>query len=161
QNPVNVIIPGSEPSPQPPSLDKKSSNRPRQRENSDQGAETVPVSQQIVDPQKQPGNAQGKQANQAPPVHIMAFGNRLVVSSNDPDALILVQELVRLLTQTPAGEGDFQVVKLKNANAAEAAKVLDEAFNGPKPTNQQQRPQGGGGFPFFNQFAAQGAAPPA
>ena len=39
------------------------------------------------------------------------------------------QQLVRLMTQTTAGEGDFEVIHLKTASAAEAAKLLDAAFN--------------------------------
>src|SRR5205823_3751063 len=63
----------------------------------------------------------------------------------------LVSDLIRLLTQTSGGEGDFEVIKLKNASAVEAAKVLDEAFNGPK---QQPQQQGGRGFnPFLQQMA--------
>ena len=50
--------------------------------------------------------------------------------------------VLRLVTQTTAGEGDFDVIHLHNANAVEAAKLLDQAFNGPKPTTAQQ-PQGG------------------
>src|SRR5262249_335149 len=64
----------------------------------------------------------------------------------------------RLLTQVKRGEGDFEVIHLKNANATEAARVLDEAFNGRR---QQQQQGGGRGFnPFFAQFAAQGARAP-
>src|SRR5437762_13692636 len=44
----------------------------------------------------------------------------------------MVQELTRLLTQTSAGEGDFEVIRLRNTSAEDAAKVIDEAFNGNK-----------------------------
>ena len=54
-----------------------------------------------------------------------------------------MQELVRLFTQTPSGEGDFEIIRLKNASATEAARILDEAFNGPKQQAQQQRRQPG------------------
>src|SRR5262249_19668712 len=45
-------------------------------------------------------------------------------------------------------------------NATEAAKVLDEAFNGTRPANQQQQGGPGGGFGFFGRFGGQGAAAP-
>src|SRR5262249_4939043 len=103
---------------------------------------------QIVDPQKdkskddRPGSADK-------PITITAFGNQLIVTSEDPAALALVQALIRIM-QTPGGEGDFEVIKLKNANAVETAKILDEWFNGVKPTTNQQ--PGGRGFAFGGGF---------
>ena len=90
---------------------------------------------QLVDPDKQP---KAKNDLSKMPITITAFGNRLIVTSEDPQALGLVRELVRLLVNTEAGPGDFEVIRLQNANAVEVAKILDEAFNGPKT-------QGGGG----------------
>src|SRR5581483_9119288 len=58
------------------------------------------------------------------PVNIAAFGNRLIVTSEDPEALRLVSELIRRYT-TPGGEGDFEVLPLKHANATDAARILD------------------------------------
>src|SRR5262249_52292562 len=112
-----------------------------------------------------------RRGNKDKPITITAFGNKLMISSEDPDALIEIQKLIHLLTQTPGTEGDFQVTRLKHADAAEAAKVLDEAFNGARQQNNQQRggnqgrgPFGnfGGGGPgnFFNQFAGAGAQAP-
>jgi hypothetical protein len=63
-------------------------------------------------------------------VTLTAFGNKLVVISEDRAALALVSELVRLLTSNTATAGDFQIIRLKRANALEVAKLLDEAFNG-------------------------------
>lgn len=74
-----------------------------------------------------------------PPVIISGFGNRIIITSEDKDALDLAQQMVRILVNTEAGPGDFEVLKLKVANAVEVAKILDEAFNGPKGQ------QGGGG----------------
>src|SRR5262249_55328681 len=91
------------------------------------------------------------------PINITVLGNKLIVTSDDPEALDLVQDLVRLYTQSPEGKGDFEIIKLKNANAVEVAKILDEAFNGVKQTPQPQFPFGGN--PFFNQFRGQQAAP--
>ena len=57
-----------------------------------------------------------KDAKKEKPITIMGFGNRLVISSDDPNDLVLVSELVRLITRTsPDDAGDFEVIKLKNA----------------------------------------------
>jgi type II secretory pathway component GspD/PulD (secretin) len=65
-------------------------------------------------------------------ITISVMGNKLVVSGDDPQALALVQEMVRLVTAP--GEGDFEVIRLKHAQAPAVAKVLDETFNGPRPS---------------------------
>ncbi len=74
-----------------------------------------------------------------PQVTITAFGNRILITSDDPDALDILQQMIRILVNTEAGPGDFEVLRLNSANAVEVAKILDEAFNGPKGG------QGGGG----------------
>jgi type II secretory pathway component GspD/PulD (secretin) len=43
------------------------------------------------------------------------------------------------LTQTRGGDGDFQVVRLKNASAVQVAQALDELFNGAKRTKERIR----------------------
>src|SRR5262249_58386255 len=109
-----------------------------------------PQKSAIVDPQD---NRQ-KPGRKDAPVTITAAGNRLLITSDDPEALALVQDLVRVMTQTPTGEGDFEIIRLTNANAADAARVLDEAYNG---SRQQGGP--GGGFPF-NPFGFGGGGGP-
>ena len=81
-------------------------------------------------------------------VNITAFGNKLIITSDDPEALSLAQELVRLMTKTEYGEGDFQVIRLKNAGATEIAKIIDEAFNGPKGGAGGGKGPAGGGNPL-------------
>jgi type II secretion system protein D len=66
------------------------------------------------------------------PITLTAFGNKLIVTCDEAKALSHVQELTRLLTQTAAGEGDFEIVRLHNTSAEDAARVIDEAFNGNK-----------------------------
>ena len=73
-------------------------------------------------------------AESAAPIMIMAVGNRLIVTSEDPEALALVNELVRTLTKTKSTEGDFTVIQLKNARAVDAARILDECYNGVRDT---------------------------
>jgi len=84
-------------------------------------------------PAKQEPAAKGaKPAKGGAPITITAFGNRLIVTTDDPQAMALVVELTRLL-QAPAGEGDFEVIRLKHAQAANIAQVLDDVFNGSRP----------------------------
>ena len=84
-----------------------------------------------------------------PPVTITAFGNRLVITSEDPEAIATVQGLIRLLMNTEAGPTDFEVIRLKYSNAVEVAKIIDEAFNGKSQGGRGSGggPPGGGGLP--------------
>jgi type II secretory pathway component GspD/PulD (secretin) len=73
---------------------------------------------------KSPAAAKGEAV-----VTITAMGNRIIVASDDAQALALATELFRLLTAAP-GDPDFEVVRLRYAMARDVARVLDEAFNG-------------------------------
>ncbi|HEV3262770.1 MAG TPA: secretin N-terminal domain-containing protein, partial [Gemmataceae bacterium] len=161
QNPVNVIIPGRErksSSPARPRPTRDGANlESRGRRGTLEFEPLVPVraaADQLVDPRadKQKNDKPGKKNA---PVTITAFGNRLIVTSDDPQALRLVQELTRLLTQAPKDAGDFEVIHLEHGNAADVAKVLDEAFNGTKAQATTNQPQ----FPPF--FGNRGPAEPA
>ena len=77
------------------------------------------------------------------PLKISVLGNRVLLSCDDEETLNLAQELVRVLTSAPSNEGDFEIVRLKTASAAQVAKVLEEAFNGPA---QAQAGGGAGGM---------------
>lgn len=138
ENPVQVILPGRAPTPPPetpPAIQK-------------------PEVKQLTDPRLQPVSLQEepKAKKQGAPVTITAFGNKLIVSSEDPAALAMAQEIIKLMTQATGTEGDFEVIKLKNNNAVEVAQVLDEAFNGPRQQGRGGDSRGGdrgssGGFP--------------
>src|SRR5262249_10194342 len=95
----------------------------------------------------QPGEEKKEPAGKGAPVTITAFGNKLIVTSDDPQALALVQELVRLMMATNASEGDWEFIRLKKGNAVDVARILDEAFNGPAKQGGAS-PKGGGGLPF-------------
>jgi type II secretory pathway component GspD/PulD (secretin) len=159
---VNIVVPGRNTDPLAPLVPERpkaptiKSPLPAPKQVTPGVAGTLsPVSftqeQLLVDP--------AKEKRKGPPVTISAVGNKLVVVSDDPQALTLVQELVRLL-QTPGGEGDFEVIRLKNAAAADAARILDEAFNGPKqgPGGGGRGGPPGGGFAGFNPLAMLGSA---
>ncbi len=175
-NPVRVTTPGGssdvdKPAPAPappPAAAGHAEARPRGQEAGlprrrplglSEAGDTAPPAP-LVDPQeKKDPKPEDKKDNTLPPVTISAFGNKIIIASDDPAALAMAQQLLRLMTQTTAGEGDFEVIHLHNANAVEAAKLLDQAFNGPKPTTTQQ-PQGPGGFGrLFRSFAGQGNGP--
>src|SRR4029077_15377215 len=113
-NPVKVILPGGEePKPAPAPAPKEAPAKP-------QGSAQLPAGRppeaneefqvradgtQLADPQKDKEKAKDQRPGRADaPITITAFGNRLIITSDDPAALALVQELVRLLTQTPGGE---------------------------------------------------------
>lgn len=114
-------------------------------------AELPPKKVQEPAPPKQDGVKLPGKADA--PVTLTAFGKRLIVTSDDPEALALVEVLVRVLT-SPAGS-EFEIIRMEFAKAADVARFLDEAFNGP----QQMR--GGMGLgEMFEQLFGGGAATP-
>jgi type II secretory pathway component GspD/PulD (secretin) len=64
-------------------------------------------------------------------VRLTALGNRLVVETEDREAMAKVVGLVRLMQNTEAGACDFEVLRLKHAKAPHLAKLLDDIYNGP------------------------------
>ncbi|MFM8271671.1 MAG: secretin N-terminal domain-containing protein, partial [Gemmata sp.] len=78
------------------------------------------------------------------PVVITVTGNRLIVQSDDTKALDVLSSLSRYLVTEGAkvDENLFKVIRLKYIAAEDAARELNEIFNGPQ---QQQGGQGGGG----------------
>lgn len=86
------------------------------------------------------------------PVIIRVIGNKLVIESEDPAALQLINDLLRLYVQngTKVDENLFEVIKLKFVSAEDAAKVVSEIFNGPTAAAAGGRPGGGGGGGGFN-----------
>jgi len=138
-----LIKPGFEEPAAPPKKDEKKEEPPKDKTFVpppllDTKLTAVSASQPLVDPRD-------KKAE----IKVTAVGNRLSIESDDPDAVAKFSEIVRLIV-APGGEGDFNVIRLKRANAAEVARILDQWFNGTKPEGQQgrsQSPFGGGGFP--------------
>jgi type II secretion system protein D len=89
---------------------------------------------------QQPENRPAPQERK--PVQIMAYGDRLLIITDDKEVMDLVSQVVRMFTRTQGGAGDFQYIKLQHTSAVEAAKILDEMFNGPR----QPMVGGFGGF---------------
>lgn len=134
KNPVRVIAPSGEAKP------KEEPKSPPPSPGGNGGGQDSP---QLQDPRvPKPGSEK--------PVTITALGGRIVISSEDPQALALAQELVRMLTKDSGPEGAFEIIKLKNAIASDAARVIDEAFNGARTSGPQQ--QQSFGFPFGGPF---------
>jgi type II secretory pathway component GspD/PulD (secretin) len=113
-NPVQVVVPG--------------------------GKELLPAPK--PDPEKGKAEPAGKKQPGERPITITAFGNRLVIASDDPEAMALAVELVRLYTDPAAREGNWQLIRLKHVSAGTVAQTLYEAFNGPPPDRA-----GGKGLP--------------
>ena len=65
------------------------------------------------------------------PVILTPSVNQLLASSQDSEALRMIEELAQSLTEIPdPDQGEFTIFYLENANAPDVAKALDEAFNG-------------------------------
>src|SRR6185312_15032163 len=130
-NPVKLILPGAAAPAKKPEPPKEKPEPPKKKlgtiSHDEQPVSAQDGKPQLVGPKGKKADDKGKE-KELPPVTISAFGNRLVVTSDDPKALQLISELVRLYTRTAEGEGDFKVIKLKNASAIETATILDEWF---------------------------------
>lgn len=131
KNPIKLMIPGSDTMRMIGAVNDNPNGSANPPANEPKGAGGNGGGQ-LFDPR-----AQKAADSNLPALTLTAFGNRLIANCEDPQALDLVQDLTRLLTQTQAGDGDFEVIQLKTARAADAAKLLDEAFNG----NKQQKNQ--------------------
>jgi type II secretory pathway component GspD/PulD (secretin) len=75
----------------------------------------------------------------AAPITITAFGDRLIVTSDDPEALELVGQIVRILLTTEASACDFKIYRLKHAKAVNFAKLIEKAFNDPATKQGDRR----------------------
>jgi type II secretory pathway component GspD/PulD (secretin) len=90
-----------------------------------ESATPAPAPQPPQAGKKRPGKA-------AAQVRICAFGNKLIVTSDDPETIAFVVELVELLTRPRPRPRDsrFEVVRVHHTSAVETARILDESFNG-------------------------------
>jgi type II secretion system protein D len=157
-NPIKRINPGGETAPPIPSKPIREMDKAPEQSRLDGDGSTFVKYQppeRFVDPRKQ-DPAPPASGKAGAPVTIAAAGNKIIITSEDPAALAAAVAIYKLLTQTSTTEGDFSVIKLQNASAIEAAKVLDEAFNGKQQPQQGGRGNRGGGF---NPFGGGGAAP--
>src|SRR5262249_1656812 len=105
ENPIKIQTPGLERPPEridkPQTPEKNSRGEEQDEPPAAQQQAPQPANKpQLVDPQApKPGKKDS-------PVTMTAVGNKLLITSDDPEALALVQELYRLLTQRQEGDGD-------------------------------------------------------
>jgi type II secretion system protein D len=163
KNPVKVIKPDEEKKPEPPK--EKEKEKPSDKDKSSRlwndGSSirrtTYRAALAADEQPKSDGKGEPKQeGKKGAPVTITVIGDRIFVSSEDPVALEMASAIVRAFTKE--GKGDYQIIPLKNAPAADVAKLLDELFNGVKaaPAQGQVNP-----FNPFQRFQVPQAQVPA
>ena len=146
KEPVRVVAPGGvpyEPKPAVPAPAPQPRSQPERVPVPGSSSMSRPglpatqlVSAQLVDPE---------QPAEGPPITITVAGDRLLISGGTPESRALLTQMARLYTQVPKGEDQFEIIRLRNASAVEAAKVISEVFNGPPQKAQAQQGGGGGG----------------
>ena len=92
---------------------------------------------------KEPEKKDAKLAKKGHPVTLTAFGDRLIVATEDREAMELVVQIVRMLVNTESGGPDFEVIRLVHARATHVAQILEETFN--QHSTRQNFGGGGGG----------------
>jgi type II secretory pathway component GspD/PulD (secretin) len=95
--------------------------------------EMKPNPVQIITPDKKPEPLKPKPdpknpGKTLPPLTLTVLGNKLIATCDDPELLVLIQELSRLTTRV-CTFGDFQILPLRSASAQDMARLLHEAFN--------------------------------
>jgi type II secretion system protein D len=170
KNPIQVLTPstgldGLEPpggKKLPPSEPKGKNGKPKDSASAGKSAkELTYVSKgQLFEPQGKP-EKKDLPGDENAPIIITAIGNKLTVETKDKNAMLKVQQLINLIKNAEATEGDFEVIPLKFADAVEAAAVLDEVFNGKQKQGGNPNPGPFNPGQFFMQFAQGGAKPPA
>jgi type II secretory pathway component GspD/PulD (secretin) len=125
-----------------------------------EAAEDQPKKSQPAAPQ------QPKKADASNPPIITVAGDRLIITGGDQETRDTLAYLAKLL-QDKKAEERYDVIRLKNVSAEDAAKVITEIFNGPQQQNQIPNFGGRGGrggrnpFAMLAQFAGAGASGPA
>ena len=99
------------------------------------------------------------------PLTITVAGDKIILASEDGEALDRAAQLLRYFL-TAKGDEIYEVIRLKNVGAEEAAKVITEVFNGPAQAagGGGNRGGGGGGFnplALLGQIGGFGGAAPA
>jgi type II secretion system protein D len=176
---VNPSARKEEPKKEEPKKEEPKKDSPKKNA---QGPGSLPPPQYVVaqnpDPQDPPAPApapapqqpQGQPPRTAAPPTITVTGDKIIISGGDPAYREELTKLARILINEARSDKAVEradVIRLKNVNAEEAARVISEVFNGP---SQQNRPgaQGGPGgrgaalnpFAMLAQFSAAGAQAP-
>ncbi len=154
--PAQLVTPGLEKKPEPAPMTKPMVPSPKVGiPGSTQSGYTPThgvhiVSGQLVDP-LQP-------ASKDDPVTLSVVGNKIFISGKDEKAVALAYELLRLyLNPSAVGEEQYTILRLKYVAAADAAKLINEIFNGPPAGTAGAAPRGGGGLAGLNPLALLGS----
>lgn len=154
---IELIVPGNS---DPVDFRKKEDKKPEEKKIEEKKTEENKTSRltpdklreliYVNDPRTAASAQEGKKeqkqpAKKGPSIAITGFGSRIMITGDDPVLLDTAQQMIRMLVNTEAGPGDFEVVRLRVANAVEVAKILDEAFNGKQGGPGGGRGPGGGG----------------
>ncbi|MGL6075152.1 MAG: secretin N-terminal domain-containing protein [Fimbriiglobus sp.] len=152
KNPVEVINPSA---PKPKSEDKPKVV-PTPGAGADEKRSMLPgtpnvLRAQYISQNTNPQEPKKEPAQTGKPLTITVAGDKIILVSEDLEALDRATALLRLLTKPSTGEERFEVIRLKHIAAEEAAKTLDEVFNG--TSRSGAAPGGGGGRGGFNPLA--------
>ncbi|HEX5272038.1 MAG TPA: secretin N-terminal domain-containing protein, partial [Gemmataceae bacterium] len=171
-NPKDITNPKEDTPPKPMDKDKDKDkpNKPSTRRGIEDAVRRGVLLAQAGD--VKPGADKEKKAPPAdekkPKITIIPSGNRITIISDDPMVQRMIQKMVDDLTKPDSKGEEFEVMRLKNANAADVARILDEMYNGKPQTTNNRGPtfmpnfggrngRFGGGFPFPADGGAAGA----
>ncbi|HVK19290.1 MAG TPA: secretin N-terminal domain-containing protein, partial [Fimbriiglobus sp.] len=168
--PPTIIVPGGRKE-EPATPEKAPTPKPAEPIKTSLAPDRIPVQYVVAQapaaPEQPKKDAAPPAGPERPPVIVVA-GDRLIISGGDPEYREALARMARIILQS----GDkaverYDVIRLKNVTAEDAARTVHEVFNGPPQQNQPQQrggQQGGrGGFnplAMLAQFAGAGAQAP-
>ena len=110
------------------------------------------MNEQLVDPSE-------KKKTEDAGVVITAVGDKIIITGSDAKAVALAHDLARMILNT---KGDtYEVYRLINANAIDAARVLNDWFNPPQQPQQNRNNNPFAAFQLGRPGGAFGAPPAA
>ena len=149
-DPLKEKKPEPAPMPKPPVVNPKISTPGSGQTAYSQQSQYQQVMAQLVDPQ----------VPKEEPTVLSVVGNKIIISGKDEKAVAIAYELLRLyLNPSNVGEEQYKVIRLKYVAAEDAAKFINELFNGPPAQGGGGGAgggRGGGGLAAFNPLALLG-----
>jgi type II secretion system protein D len=164
KTPPTIIVPGGRKD-EPKAPEKTPSPKPIEPIKTSQAPGQLPVEYVLAQAPAAPQDQPKKEKEPAPPAGadrppvIVVAGDKLIISGGDPEYREALAKMARIIMQS----GDkaverYDVIRLKNVSAEDAARTISEVFNGPQQPAQGQQQRGqqngrGGGRGGFNPFA--------
>ncbi len=153
--PAQLVIPGQEKKPEPmpkPPVPSPKVGIPGNSQSGYTPDSRVHIAAQLVDPLKPMED----------PITLTVVGNKIYISGKNEKDVAVAYELLRLyLNPSTVGEEQYTILRLKNVSSTEAAKLINEIFNGPPASGAAGGGQGGrgggGGLAAFNPLALLGS----